>query len=175
MCTTPRLRCSTPFGIRGRNARPMSMILAPILEVLNAFRHQRKKRLQKGDITSPQRPCAQRLSASEEETLVALRHQWRPNQVLNAFRHQRKKRGLAPNRTAKIQACSTPFGIRGRNAQANQPDPDPQPDVLNAFRHQRKKRHPDAAKRRGCREVLNAFRHQRKKRCLAVLRTGRPG
>jgi len=86
-------RCSTPFGINGRNTngrrRP-----GPAAAVLNAFRHQRKEHLP---------PPPTRLI--------------RP--VLNAFRHQRKEHQHNSCLFDVGLVCSTPFGINGRNTRSH--------------------------------------------------------
>jgi len=159
-------QCSTPFGIRGRNATLKILYLDPIESVLNAFRHQRKKR------------------DKRKESLE------RAEYVLNAFRHQRKKRTwMSTDTQSRTFRCSTPFGIRGRNACSRLSQFATACCVLNAFRHQRKKRLIEAIEAdavdwecstpfgiRGRNAgwyalephyadlVLNAFRHQRKKR-----------
>ena len=134
--TQPRNRCSTPSGIKGRNAlgrgttgrapkcstpsgikgRNTGRIEAELCGrgVLNAFRHQRKKRQERRYI-APLR-CAQRLPASKEETPRRLEQQSRLGGT-----------------------CSTPSGIKGRNAVHGRARRST-PPVLNAFRHQRKKR-----------------------------------
>ncbi len=134
-------RCSTPFGIRGRNApSDFAHVVSSPEVVLNAFRHQRKKRSPSRSRRGYGSASAQRLSASEEETPVPRVPDRFPVGVLNAFRHQRKKRH---HHLGRLQG-----GER----------------VLNAFRHQRKKRNLDLTHHGLDTEVLNAFRHQRKKR-----------
>ena len=91
------------------------MVRVPLF-VLNAFRHQRKKR----------KPYA------EQRTHSYI--------VLNAFRHQRKKRGKKQLAPAAVDKCSTPSGIKGRNALGEVQAFQAGVGVLNAFRHQRKKR-----------------------------------
>ncbi len=109
------VRCSTPFGIRGRNATSRRPDRDRRIQVLNAFRHQRKKRMRWWHRLQRGR-CAQRLSASEEETLPERVPAARVAEVLNAFRHQRKKRFISSTFQSPQPLCSTPFGIRGRNA-----------------------------------------------------------
>ena len=152
--------CSTPFGINGRNTRPLAL-QDPPAEVLNAFRHQRKEhgrvaaagprprrvlnafRHQRKEHGSCRRPspvpaaCAQRLSASTEGTRSDWRRNDKASHVLNAFRHQRKEHGRADAGTVR-QKCSTPFGINGRNTPYNPGGAGKIELVLNAFRHQRK-------------------------------------
>ena len=60
--------------------------------MLNAFRHQRKKRM---PARAPRGPGPL---------------------MLNAFRHQRKKRKRLGFATSAPSSCSTPSGIKGRNA-----------------------------------------------------------
>ena len=131
--------CSTPSGIKGRNAGAVPLPQRPA--VLNAFRHQRKKRTRtrRRDCIWPR--CAQRLPASKEETQRA-RAGLLLHIVLNAFRHQRKKRRALVKRPwcrttcaqrlpaskeetlgqalrrASGPMCSTPSGIKGRNARS---------------------------------------------------------
>ena len=99
------LRCSTPFGIRGRNAgRIRGGAKRP--RVLNAFRHQRKKRQPVCSAAKAVRPGAQRLSASEEETLSNSNHtQDTFLVVLNAFRHQRKKRLMDVHKGSQVRSA----------------------------------------------------------------------
>ena len=109
------LVCSTPSGIKGRNACRIELGASSVA-------------------------CAQRLPASKEETQTAPGHIAPGSPVLNAFRHQRKKRLVRTRRRSSTQHwCSTPSGIKGRNASLSPRDV-PIQQVLNAFRHQRKKR-----------------------------------
>ena len=133
------LRCSTPSGIKGRNARARS-------------------------IHSSDEDRAQRLPESKEETRDRPRLQHAGDDVLNAFRHQRKKRCSVWIWAGVRSACSTPSGIKGRNASTATSRPTWAARVLNAFRHQRKKRGGNVNRPRRQGLVLNAFRHQRKKR-----------
>ncbi len=132
--------------------------------VLNAFRHQRNKQpllrvvefrcswcaqrlsasteqtaslLQTHSIRRQQ--CAQRLSASTEQTAAIGRFEVDAlicAQRLSASTEQTDK---LSNATAPILLlCSTPFGINGTNSQRADIFP-LRLDVLNAFRHQRNK------------------------------------
>ena len=156
--------CSTPSGIKGRNAARRADEHPQPEVVLNAFRHQRKKRgcfLYNGTYIL----SAQRLPASKEETLGC-----RGGVRGGAGRAQRlpasKEETLEckSSRSARAGTCSTPSGIKGRNAYngeihraladiraqrlpASKEETRPvrnvlgrEPGVLNAFRHQRKKR-----------------------------------
>ncbi len=78
--------CSTPFGIRD-STHNIDARLQFLLEVLNAFRHQRFD-------TCP--PCIYLVSKT----------------VLNAFRHQRFDTIKSPECIEFCLWCSTPFGIR---------------------------------------------------------------
>ena len=60
-------QCSTPFGIRGRSRISELKSIAKNSNVLNAFRHQRKKQTLRLACRRGRMPSAQRLSASEEE------------------------------------------------------------------------------------------------------------
>ena len=142
-------RCSTPFGINGRNAISKQPAI-PLFLVLNAFRHQRKERHGRR------------------------RHPHRPPLVLNAFRHQRKERAPVAGEIAACPVCSTPFGINGRNALELRSLPGSW-RVLNAFRHQRKERFPGGEQADKVLGVLNAFRHQRKERKCPLERLGLSG
>ena len=110
--------------------------------MLNAFRHQRKKRPARHRGGHPDSRYAQRLPASKEETRsVVAGLRVCVARMLNVFRHQRKKRsppvGTRPASTTYAQRlpaskeetlviagtdlewaikCSTPSGIKGRNA-----------------------------------------------------------
>ena len=107
-------KCSTPSGISEGNATTdCSTLLRP--RVLNAFRHQRRKRT----MQTPHHAAGER--------------------VLNAFRHQRRKRTVCVIFTVIPDTCSTPSGISEGNA-TEQPAEHPPVAVLNAFRHQRRKR-----------------------------------
>ena len=110
--------CSTPFGIRGENRRMKSRELDEILDVLNAFRHQRGKQFLDAD--------AIRVACGECSTPFGIRGENRDKErgqsavrreVLNAFRHQRGKQLTSKNALQAIIRCSTPFGIRGENRQ----------------------------------------------------------
>ena len=85
-----RFLCSTPFGIIGRltNADRFIVISNP---VLNAFRHHRKTHCSFARSENNGRSCAQRLSASSEDSQII--------RVCDQFGEP---------------ACSTPFGIIGR-------------------------------------------------------------
>ena len=110
--------CSTPFGINGRNT---------------ARRRRRRAAAR----------CAQRLSASTDETLVLAVRCKKRARVLNAFRHQRTKhrrepsllrRALSAQRlSASTDETRADLASRGRWS-----------SVLNAFRHQRTKHCPAA-------------------------------
>ena len=136
------VECSTPFGINGRNT-PATCESHPRTVVLNAFRHQRTKH------GEPQpecgtKGCAQRLSASTDETPPFSEDHHRVIEVLNAFRHQRTKH----------------VPVHGGEQRQRR--------VLNAFRHQRTK-HPRPREREDLAlEVLNAFRHQRTKHSASI-------
>jgi len=203
-----RRKCSTPFGINERTTRssptgrerprcaqrlsastkePLSPSgsTLPKVEVLNAFRHQRKNHQRLGAKVSVQ-----------QDVLNAFRHQrknhgkgccWsgRVPEVLNAFRHQRKNHHTRQIDPEFLRPCSTPFGINERTTRtgigsmtntcgaqrlsASTKEPrDPRlrggsgRGVLNAFRHQRKNHELIEFAMQLSEEVLNAFRHQRK-------------
>ena len=114
-----------------------------LCRVLNAFRHQRKNRIETADADF----------STLGIVLNAFRHQrknrlnrfvdqrFESDAVLNAFRHQRKNREtLRLSRPAERLWCSTPFGIRGRIGSEIKPTKNGNGSVLNAFRHQRKNR-----------------------------------
>ena len=83
--------CSTPFGIRGENRRMKSRELDEILDVLNAFRHQRGKQFLDADaIRVACGECSTPFGIRGENS-VGWRIHWDGDQVLNAFRHQRGK------------------------------------------------------------------------------------
>ncbi len=106
--------CSTPFGINGTNSC--------------LFRSQ----------SWPLGRCAQRLSASTEQTEVLSWNNEIHLHVLNAFRHQRNKQKQREALDRVYEACSTPFGINGTNSDQTPIGPK-RVKVLNAFRHQRNK------------------------------------
>ena len=159
-----RSMCSTPSGISEGNASPslctdeldVSAQRLPAsakethyrtnlfygrLHVLNAFRHQRRKRR-----------CGPVSWNGRSIVLNAFRHQrrkrasicstgWRWPVVLNAFRHQRRKRIASSLRLQfSATACSTPSGISEGNARSSWSLLHGGLAVLNAFRHQRRKR-----------------------------------
>ena len=227
--------CSTPSGIKGRNAPRTRWYRLARTTMLNAFRHQRKKRFRNPKPPSTVSGCstpsgikgrnarrrrgvsttlryAQRLPASKEETLETLVNSPEGQEImLNAFRHQRKKRHTRTGKEDGGKKCSTPSGIKGRNArngrEAKNGDKicstpsgikgrnaiavsnsatrlghaqrlpaskEETPSrfrlrsvvvsMLNAFRHQRKKRSRLPCHVSSGGVMLNAFRHQRKKR-----------
>ena len=155
--------------------------------VLNAFRHQRGKQFDAGNIPTRRINGAQRLSASEGKTGDCSTGHTACAGVLNAFRHQRGKQVVSYLSDVDYwEECSTPFGIRGEN-RCTQDAPrrflwcaqrlsasegktvcPPRSEtsdhsVLNAFRHQRGKQIAQCRRRQSRRAVLNAFRHQRGK------------
>ncbi len=85
-------KCSTPSGIKGRNADSQAAEMLSERDMLNAFRHQRKKRKSYSERLKRLHENAQRLPASKEET------------------------PQAAARLALDRRCSTPSGIKGRNA-----------------------------------------------------------
>ena len=192
------LKCSTPSGIKGRNANGLGLVAGVDQGMLNAFRHQRKKRLQ----------CLN-LGRCEIGMLNAFRHQRKKRahhaatsagihrrcstpsgikgrnapislvvinrclRMLNAFRHQRKKRVGPLFLPSSWHQCSTPSGIKGRNARPAGRIRSARIRMLNAFRHQRKKRNIAGGPRPPFATMLNAFRHQRKKRACQRQDLGR--
>ncbi len=138
-CSRRIRRCSTPVGIKGTITRCSGRLReVGQLSVLNACRHQRNNHVR---IASPQclrcRLCAQRLSASKEQSRARSRSVMRNvsgAQRLSASKEQ--SRINAPFGIPALPKCSTPVGIKGtitkqprllRRA----------PAVLNACRHQR--------------------------------------
>src|SRR5690349_17524716 len=79
--------CSTPFGIIGRLTECRKRRLFSALFVLNAFRHHRKTHLPRRGFGNSPYTCAQRLSASSEDSLCRFRFFNKLHPVLNAFRH----------------------------------------------------------------------------------------
>ncbi len=138
--------------------------------MLNALRHQRKNHLQCVSRFHGIAECAQRLTASKEESRVDHRFEF----VL-------------------VRLCSTPYGIKGRitdacyvrclrvsvlnalrhqrkNHSTRSDFSNAQAVVLNALRHQRKNHAANWPQRRMSIDVLNALRHQRKNHvCSTVL------
>ncbi len=109
--------CSTPFGINGTNSADFRKSCLKYSLVLNAFRHQRNKQHRKQTPPTCCRLCAQRLSASTEQTANESRYRCDFGNVLNAFRHQRnKQRAGGCGSDSATFACSTPFGINGTNS-----------------------------------------------------------
>ncbi len=181
--------------------------------MLNAFRHQRKKRSNLADATPVTTSCSTP-SGIKGRNAAGVRRDFRQHGgMLNAFRHQRKKRYSSWSSMVRSRACSTPSGIKGRNAFWYEFTPQqkkicstpsgikgrnarilpagqrasfdaqrlpaskeetracgtrrrPEARMLNAFRHQRKKRRQWREKNDYGSQMLNAFRHQRKKRRL---------
>ncbi len=144
--------CSTPFGINGTN-RLKRLIPSPV------------------DLS-----CAQRLSASTEQTVFLTRvTPSKTSKVLNAFRHQRNKQRKMSNYTTKLPSkCSTPFGINGTNrtllcwhtcstAGAQRLSASTEQTALRSF-----------TSATLTARVLNAFRHQRNKQPATVRNTSCP-
>ena len=132
--------CSTPFGIRGRITSQCVALADAVAMCSTPFGI--RGRITCDDRRSRARRCAsaQRLSASEEESLVtAVASRRSVCRVLNAFRHQRKNHTeCASGRCHSMASCSTPFGIRGRITHGRPCHCRRCMQVLNAFRHQRK-------------------------------------
>ena len=112
-------RCSTPSGIKGRNASrgpPADPAFRRHAQRLPASKEETRAMNSR---TIFNNPYAQRLPASKEETHI------QGDTVIQ-----------------QIDGCSTPSGIKGRNASINCGCPFQGRNMLNAFRHQRKKRTP---------------------------------
>ena len=160
------VQCSTPSGIKGRNAR-RGKRRERAKEMLNAFRHQRKKRpsspVPKPDYTrlcstpsgikgrNAPYPVIQsesrlvcstpsgikgRNADSQPESNDTIRHAQR----LPASKEETREH---PTRVILHRICSTPSGIKGRNAAGIRARESDWYRMLNAFRHQRKKRYPE--------------------------------
>jgi len=83
-------RCSTPFGIRGKDTKGRSTCCHTLYPVLNAFRHQRKGH-EIWTIDGP-RPaqCSTPFGIRGKDTIQTVGVCQVNDAVLNAFRHQRK-------------------------------------------------------------------------------------
>ena len=152
--------CSTPFGIKGgrTSCRDRNAV---ILDVLNAFRHQRGSHSPDQLQRAASLWSAQRLSASKGVAQTERGKRPLGQSVLNAFRHQRGSHVKSLMGKVLAFQCSTPFGIKGGRTNNG--------TVMrfNGTGAQRlsaskgvaragERAHPD-----GLRCVLNAFRHQR--------------
>ena len=185
---TPFTMCSTPSGIKGRNAPSQATPIGHTRLVLNAFRHQRKKRLRFGERDQVVDGCVlnafrhQRKKRDRWNTyclcivlvLNAFRHQRKKrsrdtvgeatdSQVLNAFRHQRKKRHSTSALKTPQETCSTPSGIKGRNA-SNTSDTRICRSCAQRLPASKEETRIRRVEKDSGEAVLNAFRHQRKKR-----------
>ena len=138
--------CSTPFGITGIHHACSDAQRSWSSFVLNAFRHHRNpsRRLRLSGLATV--ACAQRLSASQEQshsaTVTSMQLDVSSAQrlsasqesitsiavtliswqfaVLNAFRHHRNNRTIMRVvRSTRRLVCSTPFGITGSIALAD--------------------------------------------------------
>src|SRR5690349_17557051 len=88
--------------------------------VLNAFRHHQKTHTTRVMSPSNSSRCAQRLSASSEDSPNATFKLFDHLSVLNAFRHHRKTHPLLARKPLiSLVVCSTPFGIIGRLTTCN--------------------------------------------------------
>ena len=181
--------CSTPFGIKARitSRRALCCVRSPRL-VLNAFRHQGKNHSQPSSRTRASPRCAQRLSASRQESHRVAR--WDAVQgVLNAFRHQGKNHiafrqagSAGEARAQRLSAsrqesqagrcspcdlthvlCSTPFGIKARITLGRQPEPEIRDlECSTPFGIKARITGETLGLARPRTPVLNAFRHQGK-------------
>ncbi len=140
-----RSLCSTPSGIKGRNARRHALASLQCGEMLNAFRHQRKKRCSVFSFQFSVRTHAQRLPASKEETPVGPGHRVAGDPNAQRLPASKEETLLRRHGVAAFGLCSTPSGIKGRNAPHLRDNEPGLARMLNAFRHQRKKREQDAA------------------------------
>ncbi len=166
--------------------------------MLNAFRHQRNKQPRKNPCRRQSIACAQRLSASTEQTAkiqvgVQFRRECSTPFGINGTNRRRGRpvhvaSGCAQRLSASTeqtvvnfsgigyvcQLCSTPFGINGTNSQWTRHESQTKP-VLNAFRHQRNKQlNARSFVPIGC-TVLNAFRHQRNKQRRSMFASSKVG
>ncbi len=135
--------CSTPYGIKGRITRVRRAPWIADLNVLNALRHQRKNHAASNH-RQPAHRCAQRLTASKEES-------------------PRRRRA----RRVQACVCSTPYGIKGRITPALSAR------VRRSSSAQRLTASTEesrgiASDRGQVRLVLNALRHQRKNHSTAM-------
>jgi len=113
-----------------------------VLEVLNAFRHQRVHRRCRRCSQSRLLSCSTPFGIRGFIARCRRRRAREAQAVLNAFRHQRVHRSVRSSNTALGKLCSTPFGIRGFIAICSALEILAIPLVLNAFRHQRVHRSP---------------------------------
>ena len=111
-----RSRCSTPFGIRGRIRLDFRGVETGQVSVLNAFRHQRKNQDALFMAFMSPSICAQRLSASEEESAPRslLATPRLPDTCSTPFGIRGRIGENTTHARGRRPACSTPFGIRGR-------------------------------------------------------------